>query len=111
MSDGILPGIPVQFSFGSGFRHYRGSTRKFRRSKREKVTTKTIVNNHSKGFMETTTAQYLIQIKTDEGTMSFFKTMPTKPKTAKGIKSQNNKLSKWIEKEYPNFIEYDITPV
>ena len=61
--------------------------------------------------METTTAQYLIQIKTDEGTMSFFKTMPTKPKTAKGIKSQNNKLSKWIEKEYPNFIEYDITPV
>ena len=111
MSNGILPGIPVQFSFGSGFRHYRGSTRKFRRSKREKVTTKTIVNNHSKGFMETTTAQYLIQIKTDEGTMSFFKTMPTKPKTANGIKSQNNKLSKWIEKEYPNFIEYDITPV
>lgn len=61
--------------------------------------------------MNTTTAQYLIQIKTEEGTMSFFKTMPTKPKTSKGIKSQSNKLSKWVEKEYPNFIEYDITPV
>ena len=61
--------------------------------------------------MNTTTAQYLIQIKTEEGTMSFFKTMPTKPKTQKGMKSQKTKLSKWVEKEYPNFINYDITPV
>lgn len=61
--------------------------------------------------MKTTTAQYRIQIKTDEGTRSFFKTMPTKPKTSKGIKSQNNKLSKWVEKEYPNFIEYEIVPI
>ena len=57
--------------------------------------------------MNTTTAQYLIQIKTDEGTMSFFKTMPTKPKTAKGIKSQNNKLQ--VDRERvtlsTNFIE------
>ena len=40
--------------------------------------------------------------------MTLAKAMPTKPKTHKGIKSQNNKLSKWVEKEYPNFTSYDI---
>ena len=61
--------------------------------------------------MNTTTATYTISVTTDEGTASFTKTMPTCPKTSKGIKSQNNKLSKWVEKEYPNFINYDIIPV
>ena len=61
--------------------------------------------------MNTTTAQYLIQVKTEEGLASFTKTMPTRPKTSKGIKSQNNKLSKWVEKEYPNFTSYDISPL
>ena len=61
--------------------------------------------------MQTTTATYIINVKTDEGTASFTKTMPTKPKTSKGIKAQNTKLSKWVEKQYPNFINYDITPV
>ena len=59
--------------------------------------------------METTTATYQIQVTTEEGSLSFLKVMPTKPKTHKGIKSQNNKLSKWVEKQYPNFTSYDIS--
>ena len=37
--------------------------------------------------------------------------MPTKPKTSKGRKSQNDKLCKWVEKEYPDYIEYEILPL
>ena len=59
--------------------------------------------------MNTTIATYQISVTTDEGSLSFLKDMPTRPKTQKGIKSQNNKLSKWVEKNYPNFIEYEIT--
>ena len=59
--------------------------------------------------MNTTTATYRIQVTMDEGHMSFLKFMPTKPKTHKGKKSQNNKLSKWVEKQYPNFTSYDIS--
>ena len=59
--------------------------------------------------MNTTTAEYLVSVTTDEGTLSVFRTMPTRPKTQKGIKSQNNKLSRWVEKEYPNYTEYDIS--
>ena len=59
--------------------------------------------------MNTTTATYQINVTTDEGLLSFLKTMPTRPKTQKGIKSQNNKLSKWVEKQYPNYTEYDIS--
>ena len=58
--------------------------------------------------MNTTTATYQINVTTDEGLLSFLKTMPTRPKTQKGIKSQNNKLSRWVEKEYPNYTEYEI---
>jgi uncharacterized cupredoxin-like copper-binding protein len=58
--------------------------------------------------VQTTTATYQIQVTTDEGHMSFLKFMPTKPKTSKGIKAQNNKLSKWVEKQYPNFTSYEI---
>ena len=60
--------------------------------------------------MNTTTATYQIQVTTDEGHLSFLKDMPTRPKTQKGIKSQNTKLSKWVEKNYPDFIEYEILP-
>jgi len=60
--------------------------------------------------MQTTTATYKIEVTTDEGSLSFLKVMPTKPKTHKGVKSQNNKLSKWVENNYPNFISYDISP-
>ena len=59
--------------------------------------------------MQTNTATYQIEVTTDEGYLSFIKVMPTKPKTHKGIKSQNNKLSKWVEKQYPNFTSYDIS--
>jgi len=61
--------------------------------------------------MKTTIATYKIEVTTDEGSLSFLKSMPTKPKTHKGIKSQNNKLSKWVETEYPNFTEYNIIPL
>jgi hypothetical protein len=61
--------------------------------------------------MQTTTATYKIQVTTDEGSLSFLKVMPTKPKTSKGIKAQNTKLSKWVEKQYPNFTSYDISPL
>ena len=59
--------------------------------------------------MKTTIATWKIQVTTDEGHLSFLKDMPTRPKTQKGIKSQNNKLSKWVEKQYPNFTSYDIS--
>ena len=59
--------------------------------------------------MQTTTATYQIQVTTDEGSLSFLKDMPTRPKTSKGIKSQNDKLCKWVEKHYPDFTSYDIT--
>ena len=58
--------------------------------------------------MITTTAEYLVSVRTDEGTLSVFRTMPTRPTTHKGIKSQNNKLSKWVEKCYPNFTSYEV---
>ncbi len=61
--------------------------------------------------MKTTTATYSIEITTDEGRLSFLKDMPTKPKTHKGIKSQNDRLSRWVEKEYPNFLSYHISLV
>ena len=59
--------------------------------------------------MNTTTATWKIKVTTDEGHLSFLKDMPTRPKTQKGIKSQNNKLSKWVEKQYPKFTSYDIS--
>jgi len=58
--------------------------------------------------MNTTTATWKIQVTTDEGHLSFLKDMPTRPTTQKGIKSQNNKLSKWVEKCYPNFTSYEV---
>ena len=62
--------------------------------------------------METTTATYIINVTTDdENVITFYKTMPTRPKTHKGVKSQNNKLSKWVENQYPNFTSYDISLV
>ena len=59
--------------------------------------------------MNTTTATYQIQVTTEGGHLSFLKDMPTRPKTHKGIKAQNTKLSKWVEKQYPKFTSYDIT--
>ena len=59
--------------------------------------------------MNTTTATYSIQVTKPGGHLSFLKDMPTRPKTSKGIKSQNDKLCKWVEKQYPNFTSYDIS--
>ena len=59
--------------------------------------------------MKTTAATYIVNVTTDdENIISFYKTMPTRPTTQKGIKSQNNKLSKWVEKCYPDYTSYDI---
>ena len=59
--------------------------------------------------MKTTAAIYKIEVTTNERSLSVLKVMPTKPKTHKGVKSQNTKLSKWVEKQYPNFTSYDIS--
>ena len=58
--------------------------------------------------MKTTTATYSIQVTQPGGHLSFLKTMPTRPTTHKGIKSQNNKLSKWVEDCYPDYTEYKV---
>ena len=60
--------------------------------------------------MNTTTAEYLVSVKTDEDVINVFRTMPTRPKTQKGIKSQNNKLEKWAMEQYPNWQEINIIP-
>ena len=61
--------------------------------------------------MKTTTATYIVNVTTnDENVITFYKTMPTRPKTSKGVKAQNAKLSKWVEQQYPNFTEYEILP-
>ena len=60
--------------------------------------------------MITTTAEYLVSVRTDEGTLSVLTTIPTRPKTQKGIKSQNNKLEKWAMEKYPNWQEIKIIP-
>ncbi len=46
--------------------------------------------------MKTTTATYIVNVTTnDENVITFYKTMPTRPKTSKGVKAQTTKLSKW----------------
>ena len=60
--------------------------------------------------MNTTTAEYLVSVRTEEGTFSVFRTMPTRPKTSKGIKAQNNKLEKWAMEKYPNWVEIKVIP-
>ena len=61
--------------------------------------------------MQTTTATYSILVTTDdENIITFYKTMPTRPTTSKGVKAQNRKLSIWVERNYPNFTEYEILP-
>ena len=61
--------------------------------------------------MKTTTAIYQIQVTTDEGSLSFLKTMPTRPKTQKGIKSHNTRLENYAKKQYPNWTEINVIPL
>ena len=58
--------------------------------------------------MQTTTATYSIQVTREGGHTSFLKTMPTRPTTPKGIKSQNNKIEQWVMKTYPNWQEINV---
>ena len=58
--------------------------------------------------MITRTATYQIDVTTDEGFLSVMRVMPTRPKTPKGIKSQNNKIEKWAMNQYPNWTEINI---
>ena len=64
--------------------------------------------------MKTTTATYNIRIEYRDGIVEDFnRTMPTKPTTHKGIKSQNDKLVRWVDKYVGNrdYTRYEITPV
>jgi len=54
------------------------------------------------------TATYQISVTLDEGTLSFLKTMPTRPKTQKGIKTRNTRLENYAMNRYPNWKEIDI---
>ena len=58
--------------------------------------------------MQTTTATYQIQVTTDEGSLSFLRTMPTRPKTQKGIKSHNTRLENYAKRQYPNWTEINV---
>ena len=60
--------------------------------------------------MNTTTAEYLVSVRTEEETLSVFRTMPTRLKTSKGIKAQNNKLEKWAMEKYPDWVEIKVIP-
>ena len=59
--------------------------------------------------MKTTAATYSISVTTDKGIVTFYKTMPTKPKTHRGIKARNNKLEQWAMNEFPDFSRIEIT--
>ena len=59
--------------------------------------------------METTTATYQISVTTDEGTLSFLRTMPTRPKTNKGRKAHNTRLENYAMKQYPNWKEINVS--
>lgn len=60
--------------------------------------------------MKNTTQTYNFRIETcDSKVIEFQRTLPTKPKTHKGIKSQNDKLSKWAMKEFPHYSRIEIT--
>ena len=58
--------------------------------------------------MQTTTATYSITVTTDEGTLSFLRTMPTRPKTQKGIKAHNTRLQNYAMKQYSNWKEINV---
>jgi|TARA_A100001515_G_scaffold30642_1_gene23902 hypothetical protein len=58
--------------------------------------------------IKTTTAIYQVQVKTDEGSLSFLRTMPTRPKTQKGIKAHNTRLENYAMKQYPDWKEINV---
>ena len=60
--------------------------------------------------METTAATYIISVTTEDQMFTFYKTMPTRPTTSKGIKAQNTKIENWTKLQYPDWTEIDIIP-
>ena len=59
-------------------------------------------------MIKTTTAIYQVQVKTDEGSLSFLRTMLTRPKTQKGIKAHNTRLENYAMKQYPDWKEINV---
>ena len=60
--------------------------------------------------MKTTTQTYMVSVTTEDQMFTFYKTMPTRPTTSKGIKAQNDKIEKWAMNQYPDWTEIDIIP-
>ena len=53
--------------------------------------------------MKTTTATYNIRIEYRDGSVEDFnRTMPTNPTTHKGIRAQNDRMVKWVDKYVGN---------
>jgi len=61
--------------------------------------------------MNTTTQTYLVRLYDKFTMMQVTRTMPTKPKTSKGIKAQNNRVLKWAKETYPNQIRYEVEAI
>lgn len=61
--------------------------------------------------MKTTTQTYIVRLYDKFTMMQVTRTMPTKPKTHKGIKAQNNRVLKWAQKTYPDQIRYEVIPL
>ena len=58
--------------------------------------------------METTTQTYLVRLYDEFTMMQVTRTLPTKPKTSKGIKAHNTRLENYAVKQYPNWKEIDV---
>ena len=58
--------------------------------------------------MKNNTQTYLVRLYDEFTMMQVSRTMPTKPKTSKGIKAQNNRVLKWAQETYPNQIRYEV---
>jgi len=60
--------------------------------------------------MKTTSQTYMVSVTTEDQMFTFYKTMPTRPTTSKGIKAQNTKIENWTKRQYPDWVEIDIIP-
>ena len=60
--------------------------------------------------MQTTAQTYMVSVTTEDQIFTFYKTMPTRPTTSKGIKAQNTKIENWTKRQYPDWVEIDIIP-
>ena len=60
--------------------------------------------------METTTATYKIDVTQECGNvLTHMRTMPTRPKTQKGIKSHKTKLENWAKNVCHNWKEINVS--